>query len=101
MKRLVFAALACCALAPSAPALGQEKSAFEAKVKPFVEAYCIRCHGPDVQKAGLRLDQLGANLTEEDSLAKWALVHDRVAASKMPPRKSEQPTPAEREKLTK
>jgi mono/diheme cytochrome c family protein len=29
---------------------------FEAKVRPVLEAHCLACHGPNKQKAGLRLD---------------------------------------------
>ncbi|MBN9123084.1 MAG: PSD1 domain-containing protein, partial [Planctomycetes bacterium] len=29
---------------------------FEAKVRPVLVRHCVKCHGPDKQKAGLRLD---------------------------------------------
>ncbi len=75
---------------PSASA--QDLSAsFEAKVKPLLVDHCFSCHGPDVQKANLRLDTLQPNLTDERSQAVWATVHDRLAAGEMPPPKRERP----------
>src|SRR5262245_56930751 len=82
-----------------APVRGQDP--FAAKVKPFVETYCSTCHGAGVQKAGLRLDTLGTDLADEANLARWVQVHDKVAAGKMPPRKSEQPPRDEAAAFTK
>lgn len=79
-------------------AAGQE---FAGKVKPFLEAHCIDCHGPDTAKAGLRLDTLGTDLTDDSSLAKWVRVHDKVRAGEMPPKKSDQPPKAEADAFTK
>ncbi len=98
MKRLAFFAFVFVTLASRAPA--QNAVDFRGKVKPFVDAYCTNCHGPDVQKAGLRLDTLGTDLADESLRAKWASVHDKIAAHKMPPPKSDQPTKAEAETLT-
>ncbi len=81
--------------------MAQDAAAFDAKVKPFVKTYCIDCHGPDVKKAGLRLDTLGTDLADETSLAKWVHVHDKVSAGLMPPRRSDQPSKAESEAFTK
>src|SRR5262245_14453375 len=33
---------------------------FEAKVRPLLVEHCSRCHGPDKQRGGLRLDSAGA-----------------------------------------
>lgn len=40
---------------------------FEAKVRPLLIARCSECHGPDVQEAGLRLDQPQAILRGGES----------------------------------
>ncbi|WP_435008585.1 PSD1 and planctomycete cytochrome C domain-containing protein [Tundrisphaera lichenicola] len=40
---------------------------FEGKVRPVLEAHCINCHGPDKQKAGLRLDSREALVRGGDS----------------------------------
>lgn len=87
MKRIALPAFVVFALIATSTAAGQDATPFHAKVKPFVEAHCIDCHGPRLQKAGLRLDTLG-DLTDEASFAKWVRVHDKVARGEMPPRKA-------------
>jgi hypothetical protein len=72
--------LASCLIAVPAPA-------FEPKVRPLLDAHCIECHGPEVQKAKLRLDQ-------DVSMAAWVKVHDKLASGEMPPKKEEQPPQA-------
>ena len=86
MKPLALPALVLFALTQSATARGEDVVAARGRFKAFVEAYCIDCHGPDVQKAGLRLDVLGADLADEADFSKWVRVHDKVAAGEMPPR---------------
>src|SRR5262245_14841323 len=44
---------------PCVAAAGPERAAverFEQKVRPLLSSRCWRCHGPDRQEAGLRLD---------------------------------------------
>ena len=40
---------------------------FEKKVRPVLSANCLACHGPEKQKAGLRLDSRAVMLTGGDS----------------------------------
>lgn len=54
-------------------------------VRELVTQHCVECHGPTVQKAKLRLDQLSGDLNEA-AFAKWVTVHDRVKAGEMPPK---------------
>jgi mono/diheme cytochrome c family protein len=91
MKRLAIALLPLFTLALSAIVRGQEARGLEGQVRPFVAAYCIDCHGPDEQTAGLRLDTLPVNLADPDNLAKWVLIHDKLAAGQMPPPDSHRP----------
>lgn len=73
---------------------------FKTKVKPFLETHCIDCHGPDVQKAGLRLDTLAADFRDTQSAAAWVRVHDKIASGEMPPKKRKQPPKADVETTT-
>ena len=69
---------------------------FEKSVRPLLVEHCLRCHGPDKQKGGLRVDSREALLTggdtgaaivpgkPDDSLFVQALKHDGL---KMPPGK--------------
>jgi hypothetical protein len=66
-------------------------TAFKAKVKPLIEAHCLDCHGPDVQRANLRLDTLSPNLHDERTAATWVRVHDKLVSGAMPPKKRERP----------
>ena len=40
---------------------------FESKVRPILVARCMGCHGPEKQKAGLRLDSRPAMMKGGDS----------------------------------
>ena len=44
-------------LALRAPAASQKPDDhFEKKVRPLLHAHCVKCHGPDMVRGGLRLD---------------------------------------------
>lgn len=84
---LVFATMA-----SSQAVSGQDLSAsFKAQVKPLLENHCVACHGPEVQKANLRLDTLRPDLRDQRNLAIWSTVHDKLTAGEMPPPKRERP----------
>ena len=71
---------------------------FESKVRPVLVEQCLKCHGPDKQKGGLRLDARAAALTggeqgaavvpgkPDESLLVTAVRHDDDLL-KMPPSK--------------
>jgi len=40
---------------------------FETQILPILERSCIECHGPDKEKAGMRVDSRGALITGGDS----------------------------------
>jgi mono/diheme cytochrome c family protein len=44
------------------PASHRTDVSYEKDIKPLFEASCVRCHGPERPKAGLRLDSLEAVL---------------------------------------
>ncbi|MDB6056252.1 MAG: hypothetical protein JWO95_96 [Verrucomicrobiales bacterium] len=44
------------------PALADTKVDFAKQIQPIFEKSCIKCHGPEKQKGGLRLDQKAAAL---------------------------------------
>ena len=62
----------------------------------MVNARCIECHGPDVQKGGLDLSVMKYDLSDAREFAAWVKVHDRVRDGEMPPPTAEQPTAEER-----
>ena len=73
-------------------ALRADESHFEAEVRPALIDRCLRCHGPDKQEGGLRLDSRQAMLTGGDSgaaivpgRADQSAIWQRIEAGEMPP----------------
>jgi hypothetical protein len=60
-------------------------------IGPFVAAHCVDCHGPDIQKSGLRLDNLNVKIDDEHNMAAWTKVFDKVHSGQMPPKEREKP----------
>src|SRR5262249_37719582 len=54
---------------------------FRRDIRPIFEARCLRCHGPEKQKSGLRLDSGAAALKGGDSGA--VIVPGKSAASRL------------------
>ncbi|MEL0120178.1 MAG: DUF1587 domain-containing protein, partial [Opitutae bacterium] len=60
-------------------------NSFEKDIRPFLTKYCVSCHGPEKQKAKLRLDTLDADLLNGSEADMWQEVLDLVNVSEMPP----------------
>jgi mono/diheme cytochrome c family protein len=73
---------------------------FQAKIRPFLDAHCTDCHGPEVKKAGLRLDELKLDFADPKTLALWIKAHDKMAQGEMPPKKRARPPQAELDQVT-
>jgi len=70
---------------------------FKSTVHPFIQTYCVTCHGGAKPKAELDL----STYTTVDSIAKdprrWSLILDRIKAGEMPPDDADkQPTAVQR-----
>jgi hypothetical protein len=70
---------------------GADNATFAGAVKPFLEKHCTECHGADVQKAKLRLDNLAADFKTKDIADVWIKALDKVASGQMPPATEERP----------
>jgi cytochrome c553 len=69
---------------------------FREDVRPFVETYCISCHGKDQPEAELDLTPFTHLKSVVDGFAYWELVLERLEAGDMPPAKAKQhPSPAQ------
>lgn len=67
------------------PATASVEARFRETVRPFLETYCLRCHGGDKPKGEL---DLGAFTTAESvakDLPRWELVLEQLEAESMPP----------------
>ena len=77
-----------------------QPQSYTAHVRPLLETYCFKCHGPQKQKGHLNF-----SLASDDSQALrqrklWRKSADQLAANDMPPDdEPKQPTVAERELL--
>lgn len=73
-------------------------SDFQKDIKPLLDKYCFSCHGPEKQKAKLRMDTLNPNMLEGHDAEMWQEALDLINISDMPPEKSKaQPTRQERQ----
>jgi hypothetical protein len=61
----------------------------------FFEAHCVDCHGPDRQKADLRLDQLG--IPSKETTDTWNRIVVALRTGDMPPRNQTSVRAADRE----
>lgn len=79
------------------PAIADGES-YETHVRPFLSQYCVSCHGPNKQKAELRLDTLDPDMVRGSDTDMWQEVLDLINVSEMPPEESlKQPTRQERQ----
>lgn len=73
---------------------------YESDIRPFLSKYCVSCHGPDRQKADLRIDKLNPDMVRGSDTDMWQEVLDLINVSEMPPADAKgQPTRLERQKV--
>ena len=78
------------------------QSQFTDKVRPFLTAYCVSCHGEKEPQAKLELHSYGTSSDVEQKQAIWLSVLERLDAKEMPPEDAKkQPTAAERKAVAK
>ncbi len=66
------------------------------QIRKALDAYCVKCHGPEKQKGERRFDELAFPLKDTDSLILTQDVIDQLVHGDMPPSKADQPTEKER-----
>ena len=74
---------------------------FTSTVRRFLDHNCAECHDADVQKGGLRVDQLSLAKPDRDQFNQLVHLFDRVQSGEMPPKKADQPSPATRSEFLK
>ncbi|MEK6258780.1 MAG: DUF1592 domain-containing protein [Planctomycetota bacterium] len=84
---------------PGAAAATAEETAFQERVQPLVQKYCVRCHDADNMESGIRVDQLTAAL-EDRQLPLWKDILKQVADGAMPPEDEPQLSAEQRKSLT-
>jgi len=68
-------------------------------VQPFLDTYCIDCHGPEKQKGDRRYDTLANDFQNSDSIILWQDIADLMNLGDMPPEEKKQPSVAERQQV--
>ncbi|MEZ6127474.1 MAG: DUF1592 domain-containing protein [Planctomycetaceae bacterium] len=73
---------------------------FQTSVRPFLQTYCLDCHGTETQEAKLDLSSFSTAETVSNAHLIWALILDRVEAGEMPPKDAgAHPTAAQRQQF--
>ena len=57
---------------------------FARKVKPFLNTYCVTCHGPEKQKGKVRVDQLTDSPRKREDAELWSKILEALAFGEMP-----------------
>jgi len=84
------------------PQLRPLKRDFERSVLPFLDAYCLSCHGKSKQEAKLDLSPFTSIATVQADLGHWELVLMRLKAGEMPPEDApKRPSRQHREAIVK
>lgn len=68
---------------------------FAEQVQPFIQRYCVSCHGEKAAKAGYRVDLLRPDFSAPQVAEQWKELLDRVQAGEMPPAGRPRPAAAE------
>ncbi|MCM8543482.1 MAG: DUF1592 domain-containing protein [Lentisphaeraceae bacterium] len=74
---------------------------FKTKVQPLLTKYCQDCHGPKKEKGDVRIDTLNPDIINGKHGETWEEILELMNTAEMPPEDEAQPTPEEREILTK
>lgn len=73
-----------------------EADSFGESVRPFLNQYCLECHGSGEPEGGFRVDNLPVDVPDGSDLGHWIAIADRVTRGEMPPEGHEpRPAPAE------
>ncbi|RYD71191.1 MAG: DUF1587 domain-containing protein, partial [Verrucomicrobiaceae bacterium] len=93
--RLFFTAilslLATGAIAAAAPASPELQETFSAKVRPFLQTYCLDCHNEEKKKGDLDLSPYHTVESVVKDFQLWDTVFESIREEEMPPEKAKAP----------
>jgi cytochrome c553 len=101
---LLFAVRVACHGADALASAGDLRLAhqFDRTVQPFLQTYCVSCHGKEKTEAELDLTPFSTVASIVNGFSYWELVLERLEAGEMPPEKAKtHPTDAQREEIVK
>ncbi len=89
------------AMAATAQNIPTTPQAFDKSIRPLLAEYCLKCHSTEKHKGDLDLERF-SSLSEVKRHPKvWQAVAEQLANNEMPPKEKPQPSPVERERLSK
>jgi hypothetical protein len=89
-----------CELSPSL-ATDAARADFEKEVRPVLQKFCIRCHGPKEQNGRMRFDTLSIDLVKDRAAAEdWHETLNVLNRGDMPPEDEPQPSAEQLKLLT-
>ncbi|MEC8789618.1 MAG: DUF1588 domain-containing protein [Verrucomicrobiota bacterium] len=62
---------------------------FEERIRPFLQTYCIACHGEETQKGKIRLDHLRGDMEDRKEAELWARSLEAIEFGEMPSDKAD------------
>ena len=69
---------------------------FEERIRPFLQTYCIACHGEETQKGKIRLDHMRGDMEDRKEAELWARSLEAIEFGEMPSDKADKfPTKAQ------
>ena len=75
--------------------------AYRAEVRPLLDQFCFDCHADDDAEADIDLNSFQSADDIRRNIKVWIKVDDMLSSRQMPPKKSDQPSDAQRGKLQK
>ncbi|MCU1295698.1 MAG: cytochrome, partial [Bryobacterales bacterium] len=91
-------------LACFAPALWAAESpseVFQREIRPLLKDYCLKCHSTEKQRGDLDLETFSSIEAIKRHPKIWQGVAEQLANNEMPPKEKTQPSPFEKERLSK
>ena len=81
--------------------LSPDLKTFDKDVKPLLQRYCVQCHGATESEGNLRLDEINPDVVTGEHFDRWEDIREAFNSGEMPPEDQQQPTPKERETITR
>ena len=80
------------ALRPATAQQPKNEDAFQRRVRPLVESFCVDCHGKDVTEAGINLERFVSQEEAQKDTKTWLRVRNALQGRIMPPKDMPQPS---------